>query len=890
MNSDIYLVDGSAYIYRAYHAITPLSTSQGLPTHAVFGFLSILRRILREKNPQYLAVAYDSRGPVFRHAMYEAYKANRAAMPEDLQVQIPYIKDLVRAFQIPSFEIPGVEADDIIASAARGLSRQGHRVIVVSGDKDLLQLVDEQVIVWEPMKDKVMNSQAVLDKYKVGPERLLDCFALIGDSSDNIPGVPGIGPKTAESLINQFGTLEGIYTHVQGMKKSKMREQLLANRDAVFLSRELIRLKEDIDLPQTLEAYKLPSPDADQLQNLYKTLEFKSLIEEKRTEERVPTDGFSLVRTEEQLRELEQVLAHAGLLVIDTETTSICSRTAKLVGISLCVDLQRAWYIPINHVNAEGVRVPDQLDTARVGQRLRPYLEDSNLPKLGHNIKYDYTVIRQNLGIRLGGQLLDTMIAAYLIEPTRRSYKLDDLCLETGLLLTSFADVVRGDTREDAFAYVEIEAARDYSCEDVYAALRLWQDFKPALERLELSELFSAVEVPLIPILAEMELAGICVSLSVLDALSVEFKEKLRLLEIRIYELAGREFNIQSPKQLGEILFDELHLPYGRKTKTGYSTDMKVLEKLAASHALPAMIIDYRNLAKLQSTYVEKLRELIDPVTGRVHTSYNQTVTATGRLSSSNPNLQNIPIRSDEGNRIRQAFIPAPGLFFLSADYSQIDLRVLAHYSQDPVLLEAFRTGGDIHARTAAQLFSVSPLLVTPEMRRVAKTINFGIVYGMSSFGLAGQLNIGRKEAQTFIDRYFTLYHGVKRFMVDIVEKARRDGFVTTLLHRRRMLPEIHSKNKTDREFAERTAINTPIQGTAADIMKLAMIRVAGMLAKEGLGARLLLQIHDELVFELPASEMEETIRLVRPAMEEVLNLDVPLVVNFNRGTSLAKS
>lgn len=731
MNSDIYLVDGSAYIYRAYHAITPLSTSQGLPTHAVFGFLSILRRILREKNPQYLAVAYDSRGPVFRHAMYEAYKANRAAMPEDLQVQIPYIKDLVRAFQIPSFEIPGVEADDIIASAARGLSRQGHRVIVVSGDKDLLQLVDEQVIVWEPMKDKVMNSQAVLDKYKVGPERLLDCFALIGDSSDNIPGVPGIGPKTAESLINQFGTLEGIYTHVQGMKKSKMREQLLANRDAVFLSRELIRLKEDIDLPQTLEAYKLPSPDADQLQNLYKTLEFKSLIEEKRTEERVPTDGFSLVRTEEQLRELEQVLAHAGLLVIDTETTSICSRTAKLVGISLCVDLQRAWYIPINHVNAEGVRVPDQLDTARVGQRLRPYLEDSNLPKLGHNIKYDYTVIRQNLGIRLGGQLLDTMIAAYLIEPTRRSYKLDDLCLETGLLLTSFADVVRGDTREDAFAYVEIEAARDYSCEDVYAALRLWQDFKPALERLELSELFSAVEVPLIPILAEMELAGICVSLSVLDALSVEFKEKLRLLEIRIYELAGREFNIQSPKQLGEILFDELHLPYGRKTKTGYSTDMKVLEKLAASHALPAMIIDYRNLAKLQSTYVEKLRELIDPVTGRVHTSYNQTVTATGRLSSSNPNLQNIPIRSDEGNRIRQAFIPAPGLFFLSADYSQIDLRVLAHYSQDPVLLEAFRTGGDIHARTAAQLFSVSPLLVTPEMRRVAKTINFGIVYGI---------------------------------------------------------------------------------------------------------------------------------------------------------------
>jgi len=890
VNSEVYLIDGSAYIYRAYHAIIPLSTSQGLPTHAVFGFLSILRRILREKNPAYLAVAYDSRGLNFRHAMYELYKANRAAMPEDLQVQIPYIKDLVRAFNIRSFEIPGVEADDIIASAARQLSRQGHRVIVVSGDKDLLQLVDDQVIVWEPMKDRIMDGRAVHEKYNVGPERLLDCFALIGDSSDNIPGVPGIGPKTAETLINQYENLEGIYAHVEGMKKSKMRERLLASRDAVFLSRELIRLKDDLELPQTLDAYKLPIPDAERLQGLYKTLEFSSLIEDKITGERIATDGFFFVRTEEQLRELEQCVAGASLLVIDTETTSICSRTAKLVGISLCVDLNRAWYIPLNHLDAEGGRKPGQLDASLVGARLRPFLEDGNLPKLGHNIKYDYAVILQNLAIRLGGQLLDTMIAAYLLEPTRRSYKLDDLCQEKGLLLTSFAEVVQGDSREDAFAYVEMEAAKNYSCEDVYGALRLWRDFEPALAKLELSTLFVEVEIPLIPILAEMELAGICVSTQALDTLSVEFKEKLRLLESEIYGIAGREFNIQSPKQLGEILFDELHLPYGRKTKTGYSTDMKVLEKLAVTHALPAKIINFRNLAKLQSTYVEKLRELIDPVTGRVHTSYNQTVTATGRLSSSNPNLQNIPIRSEEGNRIRQAFVPADGLIFLSADYSQIDLRVLAHYSQDPALLEAFRTGGDIHARTAAQLFSISPLLLTSEMRRVAKTINFGIVYGMSSFGLASQLNISRKEAQNFIDRYFQLYHGVKQFMADIVEKAREDGFVTTLLHRRRMLPEIHSKNKTDREFAERTAINTPIQGTAADIMKLAMIRVAKVLAKKELRARLLLQIHDELVFELPAAEMEDTIRIVRPAMEDALTLDVPLVVNFDAGTSLAKA
>ena len=889
MTSEVYLIDGSAYIYRAYHAITPLTTSQGLPTHAVFGFMNILRRILREKNPVYLAVAYDSRGPVFRHEKYAAYKANRVAMPEDLQVQIPYIKQLVQAFNICSFEIPGVEADDIIASAARQLGRQGHKVIVVSGDKDLLQLVGEQVTVWEPMKDRVMNTQAVRNKYNVGPDQLLDCFALIGDSSDNIPGVPGIGPKTAETLINQYGTLEGIYAHLEGMKKSKMQERLAQNRETAFLARELIRLKEDLLLPETLDAYKLPSPDNYQLQSLYKTLEFTSLIEEKKQGRPIATDGFSLIQSDEQLRKLEQVLAQASLLVLDTETTSICARTAKLVGISICVDLQEAWYIPLNHQDKEGTRLSAQLDSALVMGRLRPFLEAKDLPKLGHNIKYDYSVIRQNWGIRLGGQLIDTMIAAYLVEPTRRSYKLDDLCLDIGLTLTSFTAVVHGDTREDAFAFVAMESARDYSCEDVYGALSLWQEFEPDLQKLELSTLFFEVEIPLIPILAEMELAGICVSTQILNELSVEFKGNLLLLEQDIYRLAGREFNIQSPKQLGEILFDELHLPYGRKTKTGYSTDMKVLEKLALSHELPAKITNYRNLAKLQSTYVEKLRELIDPVSGRVHTSFNQTVTATGRLSSSNPNLQNIPIRSEEGNRIRGAFVPADGLVFLSADYSQIDLRVLAHYSQDVVLLQAFRSGGDIHARTAAQLFSISPFLLTPEMRRVAKTINFGIVYGMSSFGLAGQLNISRKEAQAFIDRYFQLYGGVKQFMEAIVERARVDGFVTTLLHRRRILPEINAKNKTDREFAERTAINTPIQGTAADIVKLAMIKVAEALIKEGLGARLLLQIHDELVFELPEMELDETKKIVRLAMEEALTLDVPLVVNFETGKSLAK-
>jgi len=889
VQSEVYLIDGSAYIYRAYHAITPLTTSHGLPTHAVYGFFNILRRILREKNPLYLAVAYDSKGPVFRHAMYSPYKANRAVMPDDLQVQIPYIKKLVQAFNICSFEIPGVEADDIIASAAKQLSRQGHKVIVVSGDKDLLQLIDEQVIVWEPMKDRIMDVQALHAKYNIEPQQLLDCFALIGDSSDNIPGVPGIGPKTAELLINKYKTLEGIYAHLSGMKSSKMKERLAENHEAVFLSRELIRLKEDIKLPDMLDAYKLPLPDDDQLQELYKFLEFNSLIVEKKTGQAIPTAGFHLVQSELQLQELEHELTEADFLVINSDTTSICARTARLVGISICSNLKKIWYIPLHHHDQEGIRLSAQLDPELVMARLQPFLEALDLPKIGHNIKDIYEVVRQNSGIRLGGQLIDTMIAAYLVAPTRSSYNLTDLCLDIGLSLNSFPVRVKGYSAGEGFATVDIKSARDYSCGDVYGTLCLWQKLELELQKKDLTVLFFEIESPLIPILAEMELAGICVSTKVLQELSTEFKEKLLQLELDIYHLAGREFNIQSPKQLAEVLFDELHLPCGRKTKSGYSTDMKVLEKLAASHELPAKITSYRNLAKLQSTYVDRLCELIDPVTGRVHTSYNQTVTATGRLSSSNPNLQNIPIRSEEGNRIRQAFVSAEGLVFLSADYSQIDLRVLAHYSQDPALLQAFRNGGDIHARTAAQLFAISPLLLTSEMRRVAKTINFGIVYGMSSFGLAAELNISRKEAQNFIDRYFELYQGVKQFMEDIVAQARVDGFVTTLLHRRRILPEINSKKKVAREFAERTAINTPIQGTAADLVKLAMIKVNSALAQKGLRARLLLQIHDELVFELPEAEVEITQMIVRPAMEHVLALDVPLVVNFEKGKSLAK-
>lgn len=886
----VYLIDGSAYIYRAYHAIAPLTNSKGLPTNAVFGFVNIIHRLLREKNPGYCAVAFDSRGPVFRHEIYEEYKANRPPMPEDLALQLPHIKAFVAHSRIPALEMEGVEADDIIATAAIHLKKKGFRVVIVSGDKDLLQLVDDRVSMWEPMNNKTYSTQEVEKKYNIKIENLLDFFALVGDSSDNIPGVPGVGPKTAEKLINEFSSLDGIYQGLEGMKKSKMKERLAENRDAAYLSRDLIRLKVDVEIPKELDAYRLGAENEEELQTFYGEMEFSRLQKSLKKAEKVDTKGFAIVRNLEQLKELQDELDKAEILVIDTETTSLESRKAELVGVSLTTTLDKAWYLPLGHRGEDGQPVEEQLDPKVVKAFLVPYLIKEDLVKLGHNLKYDFTVFLQNYGVRLAGPLKDSMIAAYLVDPTRRSYKLDDLCLEYDLELTPFSEVVEDVKREDCFAYVDVEKAGYYSCEDVHGALLLWQKYEPQLDKLALNELFEKVEMPLVPVIADMELCGVSLDPEVLLGLSKEFSEKLATLEKEIHQLAGEEFNINSPKQLGRVLFEELRLPHGRKTKTGYSTDMKILEKLAPKHDLPARVIQYRSLAKLQSTYVEKLGALRDQETGRVHTSFNQTVTATGRLSSSNPNLQNIPIRTEDGNRIRRAFVPSKDQVFISADYSQIDLRVLAHYSKDKALQEAFINNEDIHARTAAEIFSVSPLFMTNEMRRIAKSINFGIVYGMSAFGLSSQLGISRKEAQTFIDRYFDLYTGVKTFMAEVVEQARKDGYVTTLCHRRRAVPEIDAKNKNLREFAERTALNTPIQGTAADIIKLAMIKVVGAIEEESLPVKLLLQIHDELVFEVPEEDVDRCQKTIKEAMESALVLDVPLVVNIEVGHDLAKN
>ena len=889
---ELYLIDGSAYIYRAYHAIKPLSNSSGLPTHAVFGFTAILRRLLKERNPQYLAVAYDTKGPVFRHQLYSDYKAHRPPMPEDLAPQIPYIRKMVAAHRILHLEQDDQEADDLIASATTRMVEQGYRVVIVSGDKDLLQLVSANVTLWDPMNDRVMDEEAVVKKYGLAPSRLLDYFALTGDSSDNIPGIPGIGPKSAQKLISEYGTLEQLYQAVGKIKPTRISQLVSGHRTEAFLSRDLVRLNHAAEVPGDIEQYRFCEPDNDCLRALLTELEFHSLLKETARASKIETSRFHLVQQPEQLQILGQHLGGTGgLLVVDTETDSLDTLTANLVGVSLCTEDGDAWYLPCGHRDEQGNLVAGQLPLALLSQFLQPLLEHPELTKIGHNLKFDLSVLAapHNGGLQLAGPLYDTMIGAWLLDPDRRSYKLDDLCRDIDLRMTSFAEVTNNDKSDDAFVRVGLEEAKNYSCEDVYGALHLYREQLPKLVQMDLLPLLREVEAPLISVLAAMEDIGIKVNAEKLASLSTEFGQRLEAFEQTIYRTAGMPFNINSPKQLGEILFEKLQLPKGRKTKTGWSTDVKVLESLSLTHELPALILQHRNLAKLKSTYVDRLASLRNPRSGRVHTSFNQCGTATGRLSSSNPNLQNIPIRTEEGRRIRSVFIAEAGCCLLAADYSQIDLRVLAHYSQDRELLAAFLGDQDIHRRTAAEIFFVAPELVTSEMRRVAKTINFGIVYGMSSFGLASQLHVSRKEAQTFIDRYFAHFSGIKDFMETVVQQAKKDGFVTTLLGRRRPLPEINSTNRVQREFAERTAINTPIQGTAADIIKLAMLRVHRELLQRKLRARMLLQIHDELVLEVPDEELDEVSHLLKNHMEAAMELRVPLVVHLSHGQNLDK-
>ncbi len=881
----LFAVDASSFIYRAYFAIRGhLSNRKGLPTKAIFGFTQMILKLLHEWDPSYVALCFDAKGPTFRHKVYEEYKANRPTMPDDLAVQVPYIKEIARAFGLTLLEVEGFEADDLIATLA---VRLDHPLVIVGGDKDLFPLVNDRVVIWDPMKDELITKETLEKRFGLPPEKLLEVRALCGDNIDNIPGIPGVGEKTALKLIKEFGSLEEVFQRKHEIKQKRLRERLTEHEEKARLSLELVKLDTQAPVPLELEHYRRRPPDISSLRKLFRELEFKKLLNELPPEKTISYAGYKLLTREEEVEELIQQAQNHAPLVLDLESDTTDPMRGKIVGVALCFKPPEAYYLPFAHHPPGAPNLPP-----KALEDLGRLFADPNVPKVGHNIKYDLVLLKRH-GYSLKGLACDTMVASYVLDPTRRAHGLDELAEEIlGHHMISYKEVTSDLPKGKSFAWVPVEQAKTYACEDAHVTFLLYQYFWTKLREEGLLDLYQRIEHPLIEVLARMEMAGIKIDIPYLEDLARQMAGELKELEERIYALAGERFNLNSSVQLGAILFEKLKLPTVKKTRKtrAYSTDTEVLEALSNQHELPRLVLRYRTLAKLKSTYVEALPKLVNPETGRLHTSFNQTVTATGRLSSSEPNLQNIPVRGEEGLKIRRAFVPEKGFVFLSVDYSQIDLRVLAHYSGDKTLIKAFKRGEDIHRRTAAEVFGVPPEMVTPEMRRLAKTINFGIVYGMSAYGLAKELKIGRREAQAFIDRYFARYPGVKKYMEEIVAKAREQGFVTTLFGRKRPLPDINSPNRNAREFAERTAINTPIQGTAADIIKLAMITIDQGLRERGLKTRMLLQVHDELLFEVPPEELEELKAFVRDSMERVVELAVPLKVNLAVGENWAEA
>jgi DNA polymerase I len=879
----VYLIDGTAYIYRAFHAIRDLTNSQGLPTNAAFGFARMLIKLIKDRAPEYLAMFFDARGPTFRHRLYPLYKANRPPMPEDMAVQIPYIKAITAGFNLPVIEQEGYEADDLIGSFAQHATASGFDVVMVTGDKDFMQLVDDGVTIWDPMKDQILDLFAVKAAYKVEPDQLIDVMGLWGDASDNVPGVPGIGEKTALALIQEFGSMENLYQNLDKITRKKQKESLIEFKEQAFLSKKLVTIDTRAPVPFDPDALRAKSPDVEKLSDLFKKLEFRQLQQEFQKETDRKDAAYHAILNAQEMDSLISQLGAAEIFALDTETTSEDPMKAKLVGLSFCVNPDEAFYIPCGH---DPEIVPGQLDAAFVLERLKPVLENPEIKKVGQNIKYDWIVLLR-CGICLDGVSFDTMLASYLINPSKRAHGLDQMAMDLLSHKTiAFSDVVGKKTGAEIFAQVRLEHAVPYACEDADLTLKIKNILLPKLEEIGLTQLFETVEMPLIQVLMRMEMRGIRVDENMLRQLSKNFEQQIDELDQQIYALAGEEFNIKSSQQLGSILFERLKLPFQKKTakKTGYSTDVDVLTILAQHHELPALVLRHRTLAKLKSTYTDALIDLIHPKTGRIHTSYNQTVAATGRLSSSNPNLQNIPIRTDEGRQIRSAFIPQPGWHMVSADYSQVELRILAHYSGDPILIDSFLKEEDIHTRTANEVFGIFPEMITPELRRHAKIINFGIIYGMSAFSLSRELGISQKMAKNYIDHYFQRYKGVKQYIDRTIDEARRTQMTSTLLDRIRMIPEINSSNKNIREAAERIAVNTPIQGTAADLIKLAMIRIDREIQARRLQSAMLLTVHDELVFEVPPEELDPLIHMVKKIMEGIWELKVPLKVNIAWG------
>jgi len=867
----LYLIDLSSYIYRAYHAIRNLSTSKGMSTNAVFGVTNMLLKVLRERQPHYLALVSDAKGPTFRHQLYPHYKAQRPPMPADLVNQLPYIHEIIKALNLPAQELQGYEADDLICTLTRRAQAVGFRVEIISGDKDLLPLVTDGVTMWDPMKDVRYDPDKVREKYGLEPEELVEMRGLAGDAVDNIPGVPGIGDKTASKLIARFHSLDNLFARLDQVKENKLREKLALHQDQARLSRELSVLHADVPLPVEPAALRPGPPDRAALRALFAELEFTKFARDLATEE--PATPILLAADRSALVEVAARIRAAGQVALYTLTSDQHPALAEVAGVGLAWAEGGAAYLPW-----EQGEPPEPFREV-----FAPLWADPAVIKISADLKREL-LLAQRLGLPLEGLAGDVQVASYLLNPARYEQTVENIALSyLGVNLLSPRELAG---RPGAAVTLPPELAREYAGRRAEAAVRLWPRLANDLEREGLGDLYRNLELPLLPILAGMESRGIRVDTEFLRRFGDDLEAQIGRLETEIFDLAGEAFLIQSPQQLGYILFDKLGLPTQKKTRgrTAYSTDNEVLTALAPLHPIAEPLIRYRTLVKLKATYVDTLLKALNPATGRVHTTFVQSVAATGRLASRDPNLQNIPVRGELGGQIRQAFIPADDCVFISGDYSQIELRLLAHYSEDPVLVTAFREGLDIHRQTAGEVFGLHPELVTPEMRRQAKVINFGIIYGMSPFGLAKQLGVGQRLAQDFIKRYFARHAGVQRFFAATLEAARENGWVSTLWGRRRQLPHLTSANRNLRQEAERAALNMPLQGTAADLIKLAMLAVEKIFSKKNLSGLMLLQLHDELLLEVAAAQAQDAARLLRHVMETVAVLNVPLIVDISMG------
>ena len=889
----LYLIDGSSYIFRAYYGVrADLSTSGGFPTNAVYGFTTMLLKFLRQYKPKYLGIVFDSKGDVFRNEIYPEYKANRDEAPESLRPQFQKIFELVQAFSIPMLAMEGYEADDIMGTIAR--AQKASKVVLVTGDKDFCQLVSENVTLVDTMRERITGVEEVRRKYGIGPQQMTDFFALVGDKVDNVPGVAGIGEKTASALISSYGDLDGVYSNLKELRPS-VAKKLEEQKDNAYLSRELVTIKTDVDVGTGIEDFSYGGYAAENLQEIFSELEFERLLEEIGARpapsegKAVKYDSYETVFDEKSLERIIKMIEEAGELSVDLETDSRLPMNAGIVGFSLCTAPGRAFYVPVGHTGI--IEAEKQIEPETALEMLKPVLESAEVRKIGQNIKYEMLVLR-NHGVTLRGVYFDTMLAAHLLDASRSSYKLDELSkTELDHKMISYDDVTGKGKSRKSFAEVDIETATRYSCEDSDVALILSRKFLQTLREEGLWDLYRKNVLGLLPVLCDIEYAGVSVDTAALGEMSEEFEKDLGSIESEIYEKTGGRFNINSTKQLSEVLFSKLRLPARKKTAKGaFSTDSGVLRDLSANHEVPRLILRHRSLSKLKSTYIDQLPKLINPATGRIHTSFNPAGTSTGRLSSSDPNLQNIPIKTEDGRRIRKSFVAKDGCLIMSADYSQIELRLLAHFSQDPTLLEALRADKDVHVATACEIFNADESRITSEMRNLAKTINFGIIYGISAFGLSKQLGTTVSVSRNYIERYFDRYSEVKAYMRSSVEEARNRGYTETLVGRRRPIPELASRNRMEKERAEREAINTPIQGSAADIINLAMIRIFRRFEEGEFRSKMILQVHDELLFEVHETEIEKLQTHIKNDMENAWELRVPLRVEIRAAENWAEA